>query len=388
MKYGMVRLDEVDDSPASWLIGGVLTGFSVLYGEPGCGKSFLAINWGVCVAAGVSWCGNDVTQGPVVYIVGEGGQSNMARRIRAAAHHQGVGVRDFYIIPSAVPIPKEDTIEDIRETIGGVKPALVVIDTLSRCFGGENENQQDTMGAFVRTCDAIQEEYGCCVLAIHHTNKSGGLRGSTVLPAAADAIIELRKEGKASIHKLALRAEKLKDGDVGTFEPKELLAEKVTCKDSYGIEILDNFDNPIETLVLTQTQTQTRIEEVEAAFEVLWAIHGPHMTVTTKQWHEQLPDMPNRSINRYIKRILEKGTAGITRVRGGQFAGPGAKISVEGPGYHNTEERVGAAETAERIKAHYEEMKVLTGPTYEEMEEAQRERAIEDHKRDREEGLS
>ena len=61
--------------PINWLIKGFLEmdSLSLMFGEPGCGKSFSAIDLACCVATGKDWHGKPVKQsGPVFYIAGEG----------------------------------------------------------------------------------------------------------------------------------------------------------------------------------------------------------------------------------------------------------------------------------------------------------------------------
>src|SRR4051812_42527240 len=58
----------------SWLVDGLLpgSGLAVLFGEPGTGKTFLALDWALTVATGANWFGHQVIRKPVVYIAGEG----------------------------------------------------------------------------------------------------------------------------------------------------------------------------------------------------------------------------------------------------------------------------------------------------------------------------
>ena len=58
----------------NWLIEGVLPehSFCVLYGEPGCGKTFVALSMALSVAADHSWCGKPTIGGAVLYVTPEG----------------------------------------------------------------------------------------------------------------------------------------------------------------------------------------------------------------------------------------------------------------------------------------------------------------------------
>lgn len=65
--FQLLTIDELLTwPPASWLIRDVIhaESFTVLYGAPGAGKSFVAQD--MPVAAGQSWCGRQIKGGPVV----------------------------------------------------------------------------------------------------------------------------------------------------------------------------------------------------------------------------------------------------------------------------------------------------------------------------------
>jgi hypothetical protein len=97
------------------------------------------------------------------------------------------------------------------------KPALVVVDTVSRALPGADENLQKDMTLFVKACDVVRDAFGCAVLGVHHAGKSGDMRGSTVLRGAGDFVFRLtRKEGATIGH---LACEKQKDGPDGWNEP-------------------------------------------------------------------------------------------------------------------------------------------------------------------------
>ena len=66
-----------------WLVQGHLTdGFSVLYGPPKSGKTFLALDWALRIATRTDWHGHTVIGGPVLYVSGEGA-GGLHSRIRA-----------------------------------------------------------------------------------------------------------------------------------------------------------------------------------------------------------------------------------------------------------------------------------------------------------------
>ena len=62
------------------------------------------------------------------------------------------------------------------------KPALIVLDTIARNFGGNDENSTKDMGASITAVDAINAEFNCATLLVHHT---GHADKTTALEAIA-----------------------------------------------------------------------------------------------------------------------------------------------------------------------------------------------------------
>lgn len=192
----------------SWLIRDIipLGGFAALYAEPESFKSFLAADMCLSVAAGGYWQGHDCGTGTFsLYVSGEGG-GGMSKRIEAWLKHRGLKPHDAQMAWLLEPIyvHSESTgierlLERIEQEVGRI-PKFVVIDTLARCFEGD-ENQQEDMNRFVAGVDLLRKEWGCTVLAIHHTRLDGEReRGSTNFRGALDTMIKVEKLGRVHEH--------------------------------------------------------------------------------------------------------------------------------------------------------------------------------------------
>jgi len=202
--------------PVEWLIDGLIPrdGLATLYGPPGAGKSFAALDMAASVAAGRPWHGKPVEGGPVLYIAGEGvgGLNSRLKALRAA---RGWYERlPLYTLPQAVDFPSQASVERLLATvnaIGAPRFALVIVDTVARMMAGADENDASVMSGFVAACDAIKRACGGALLALHHSNKGrGDMRGSSALLGGVDTSI---KAAQAYGPTLELTVEKQKDGD-------------------------------------------------------------------------------------------------------------------------------------------------------------------------------
>lgn len=191
-----------------------------VYGPSGSYKSFLAVSWACHIAAGKKWAGRAVSGGSVLYVVGEGG-IGVPRRIKAweNVYNGGEALNNFYLVNRPVfPVRSEEVnqvilaAKQVKATTG--QPVrFIVIDTLARCFGGNDENDARDMGAFIEGCDTIKRETGATLLVVHHSGKDGskGARGSSAFRAALDAEFNVRREGDGGA--LILSCTKMKDAE-------------------------------------------------------------------------------------------------------------------------------------------------------------------------------
>jgi RecA-family ATPase len=201
--FGSVWLDDVEiDGEPEWLVSQLLTSgaMSALWGDPGCGKSFLATHLGVCIAAGWEFLGKQTIRGGVVYVAAEGGRG-ITKRLVAIRERLGLprGI-PFLLIPTCVDLctehhETEGLIEEIQRAAEAMDCPirLVVIDTLNRVMAGGNENDSQDMGALIRNGDRIREQTGAHLMFVHHGGKDRDrkTRGHSSFFGALDTAIEI-----------------------------------------------------------------------------------------------------------------------------------------------------------------------------------------------------
>lgn len=194
-----------------------------IYGDPGTGKSFLAIDWALSLASGLgTWHGDAMKpkSGVVVYLAGEGAPGFKAR-ISAWCRQHGIDRSTlrgkFWLVPIRLSFMDPDAVKHmvaaVRKRVGDGPVDLLAVDTVSRVLPGADENIQKEMTLFVEACAAVRDALGCAVVGVHHSNKAGGMRGSGVLGGAGDFVFKLTRKKGATVGDLF--CEKMKDGPDG-----------------------------------------------------------------------------------------------------------------------------------------------------------------------------
>lgn len=199
-----------------WLIKHVVPADSIgmLYGGSGTFKSFIAIDAALHVAHGLPWLGRRTHQGPVLYIAAEGGTGLWGR---ICAWHKARRLQYTDVPLTVVPVALDLTADAWRVVEAaqakGVTPSLVVVDTLSQTFGGE-ENSADQVAAYFRELgNRFRALWRCSVMILHHTGHvaTERPRGSSAMRANLDWMIGVHRDEKEML--ATISCAKQKDGE-------------------------------------------------------------------------------------------------------------------------------------------------------------------------------
>lgn len=216
-----------------FLIDGVLVekGLGVLYGPPKIGKSFMALDWALHIAAGKQWCGRETKKGRAMYLLGEGIGGAGARLRAWSAYHKVEFEKFVGMDPEIIELDPEDGwpwvvreaepfyectlplyfptnmvnfynpdsafafLDDLSSLFdNGID--LLVVDTLARAMAGGDENKVGDVSQVIAIADYIRQETKASVLFVHHSRKGDNVeRGSSALRGAVDTMMRLTGKG-------------------------------------------------------------------------------------------------------------------------------------------------------------------------------------------------
>lgn len=316
-RLALLTLDELDRQAAavawSTKLRVPLDAIGMIFGPTGAFKSFVAIDYALHKAHGLPWLGRRTPKGSVIYIAAEGG-SGLALRVRAWHRARGLASAGivFRVVNAAVDLNAEAwrIVEAARSE--GIEPALVVIDTLSQTYRGD-ENSAGEMAAYLSALgESFRRLWACTVLLVHHTGyvATERPRGSSALMSNCDFLFGVFRDADQML--ATLTCEKLKEGE--RFEDASFTLTKHTLG-------LDADGDPITSLVARHLSSADDVQEalqVEAtagrlsAYQLLLSLlhNGMRETGLRKVFYEDCglkPDAARQAYTRARNRGIKEG---------------------------------------------------------------------------------
>jgi hypothetical protein len=165
---GLDKLVERDTSSHS-LVEGLIRArsVSVLIGDSGLGKSPLAYQLGLCVAAGVPFLGFNTHQGLVVYADHENGAKDGRALLHTVAGFLGLSV----IPDNFICWYEMGNAFNLMGVCHEFRPKMLIVDSL-RSFNPSFEKSENAGQAMVDLRHAAYK-YSVAILGIHHIKKPG-----------------------------------------------------------------------------------------------------------------------------------------------------------------------------------------------------------------------
>lgn len=315
-KFKPFSLSDLVNMPSKeWLIENVIGkgDLIMVYGAPGCGKTFVVIDLIFAACMGKTWARRFNVTRPlnVAYCAGEG-LSGLAARFSAAAEcHDAGDLPGFTFFPLTPQLfyqaslygDENEAPDDIasftaewqaRQKEGEAPPLdILIIDTLHSATAGADENSQKDMGIVLKAAKEATAALGCAVVVVHHTNKAGTAeRGSSALRGAMDAMIEIKRIGDTGT-KATMFCEKLKDGQEWYPQTFDLYEA--------GESVRVMWDEPKDG---AEGEDKRKTETARTILELLVSRDGKQLTAKHIQ---EATDIRQQVANKVLTRLVRDG---------------------------------------------------------------------------------
>jgi hypothetical protein len=305
-KFRLFRKDDWAKLPAMrWQITDLvpLHGVTLLFGQPKLGKkSFIGISQACAVATGKDWCGHKTRKGKVLVVVGEGFYGILRRQAAwEKVHGCSVGDNLRYL---RVPV-NFFSADDVKAALEALKeqgfvPDFIIIDTLARSMSGAKENATEDMSRVFELLETFRTALNdASILVVHHTTKDGlNYRGSSVIPAAVDGLIE--SKAKAKTLEITLTSAGFKDApEFDSFdvrcesvavETEDGWQEVLAVKERVTATFADIMDSPLALVSNGATQLLSVLAKLPGATFAEWEKASGLPTTTFKRYRKELVD--------------------------------------------------------------------------------------------------
>jgi hypothetical protein len=212
--------DDPLDGPQEIIPGIISEGeTAMLPGPPGCGKSFVLIDWLTRVSKNLPFLDQPVMHGGVVYVTGEG-QGGLAKRISALVSELDLEATSPFIYMNRMPHLLDP--QQVSDFIGAIKfrtagwtvpLRIIAFDTFNRAIVGGSENEGKDVGRLLEADNEIKRALSCSTMFAHHPGKAEGndTRGHSSLFGDTDVTAVF--SGKTGTRSITIK--KNKDGEGG-----------------------------------------------------------------------------------------------------------------------------------------------------------------------------
>lgn len=186
-RRGWLNADEIDriKDPTflinDFLVAGEVT---VIAGPGSSGKTYAVIDAALRTAQHYG----------VMYVAGEDAPGVKLRRNAWTQFWQQPRPEQFLMWTEYFSLFEEGSVQDFISQVLPLGIKLIVLDTLSQCSRGADENSSKDMGIVMSNAQRIAHETGAAVLIIHHSRKDGnGYRGSSKIVFDTYGFFEVSK---------------------------------------------------------------------------------------------------------------------------------------------------------------------------------------------------
>lgn len=191
--YSAAELKGKPVPPREWLVPDLVPAKTVTLfsGDGGTGKSLLALQLAIGVAADAGWIGQPVKQGRVIFLSAEDDDDELHRRLDDILAAEGrdyddlgnltlrslAGEDALLAIEGQLSLLQSALFEELEKRAEEEAPALIVLDTLADVYPA-NENDRAKVRQFVGILRGLALRRKCAVLLLSHPSLTGLSSGS------------------------------------------------------------------------------------------------------------------------------------------------------------------------------------------------------------------
>jgi RecA-family ATPase len=191
--YSAASLDGKPVPQREWLVPGLvpMKTVTLFSGDGGTGKSLLALQLSVAVAAGDDWLGRWARSGRAIFMSAEDDDDEIHRRLhdilisvgRAWGDIKGLTIRSLagesalLAVETQVELYQSTLFDELEDRAEDEQPTLVVIDTLADVYPA-NENDRAKARQFIGILRGLALRRSCAVMLLGHPSLSGLSSGS------------------------------------------------------------------------------------------------------------------------------------------------------------------------------------------------------------------
>lgn len=292
--------DDVRPITRPGIIKGILPtrGVAFMVGASKAGKTFVSIDAMLRVAAGrpAVW-GRKIKQCGVVYLAAEdpdGCRNRVVAWRKKWGSYLPEGIPFDLFSPGVNLLDADDVAAlmvdlEARKAVmaaAGHRLGIVVVDTLSRCIPGADENSSESMSLALRALEEIGRHLDVLIVVVAHYGKGGqerGIRGWSGMDAASDATISVERD-KEDPEKRVITFDKVKNGRDGGALGFELEEVTLGITDEDGEELSScvvNYTGAPTTTTRGSKRASLKPHEEIVLNAIRYVTdHGPHHPLT------------------------------------------------------------------------------------------------------------
>lgn len=234
-------VDEFDRVLGGGLVAGSTT---LLYGEPGVGKSTLAL----ALLSAMARCGY-----PVLLASCEETLAQVARRARRLGE-----------VPSSLEVAAVTHVEHVEELFDRFR-ALVVVDSVSTLRDDEGGAAGGTVSQVRRVAERLcarAKATGVALVMIGHVTKDGELAGPRALEHLVDSVVRIEGDRRGPLR--VVRAVKHRFGPTGEVGLFEMVDEGLRAIDPAALRSAGDLAVPGVVTTLTSDGSRSFLVEIQA----------------------------------------------------------------------------------------------------------------------------